>query len=174
MEEQRIYGQIYESPVGPLTILADRTGIRAIKFGADEKVKASGTANEMTRWAVKELEEYFQRKRKEFTVPCAPQGTDFQKRVWRALCRIPYGETRTYKEIAVEAENPRASRAVGMANHRNPIPIIIPCHRVIGADGKLTGYAGGLEVKEFLLNLERDTKPAYWGEMQKIYRHDLV
>ena len=109
----------------------------------------------MTRRAVKELEEYFQGKRKEFTVPCVPEGTDFQKRVWEALTRIPYGVTRTYKEIAVEIGNSRSSRAVGMANHKNPVPIIIPCHRVIGSDGRLTGYAGGLGVKEFLLNLER-------------------
>ena len=155
MEEQRIYGEIYESPVGALTILAEKKGIRAIKFGEDEEVKSTGKASEMTRRAVKELEEYFQGKRKEFTVPCVPEGTDFQKRVWEALTRIPYGVTRTYKEIAVEAGNPKASRAVGMANNKNPVPIIIPCHRVIGSDGKLTGYAGGLGVKEFLLNLER-------------------
>ena len=138
MEEQRIYGEIYESPVGAL-----------------KKVKSTGKASEMTRRAVKELEEYFQGKRKEFTVPCVPEGTDFQKRVWEALTRIPYGVTRTYKEIAVEIGNSRSSRAVGMANHKNPVPIIIPCHRVIGSDGRLTGYAGGLGVKEFLLNLER-------------------
>ena len=83
MEEQKIYGEIYESPVGALTILAEKKGIRAIKFGEDEEVKSTGKANEMTRWAVKELEEYFQGKRKEFTVPCRPEGTDFQKRVWR-------------------------------------------------------------------------------------------
>ena len=158
MEEQRIYGEIYESPVGALTILAGENGIQAIKFGKDEKVKSTGKASEMTRRAVKELEEYFQGKRKEFTVLCVPEGTDFQKRVWEALTRIPYGETRTYKEIAVEIGNPGASRAVGMANNKNPVPIIIPCHRVIGSDGKLTGYAGGLEVKEFLLNLERENR----------------
>ena len=156
MEEQRIYGEIYESPVGALTILAGENGIQAIKFGEDEKVKSAGKASEMTRRAVKELEEYFQGKRKEFTVPCVPEGTDFQKRVWEALTRIPYGVTRTYKEIAVEIGNSRASRAVGMTNHKNPVPIIIPCHRVIGSDGRLTGYAGGLGVKEFLLNLERE------------------
>ena len=158
MEEQKIYGEIYESPVGALTILAGENGIQAIKFGKDEKVKSTGKASEMTRRAVKELEEYFQGKRKEFTVLCVPEGTDFQKRVWEALTRIPYGETRTYKEIAVEIGNPGASRAVGMANNKNPVPIIIPCHRVIGSDGKLTGYAGGLEVKEFLLNLERENR----------------
>ena len=119
-------------------------------------MKAQGRTNEMTRWAVKELEEYFQGKRKVFTVPCVPKGTDFQKRVWEALIQIPYGETRTYKEIAAAAGNPKASRAVGMANNRNPIPIIIPCHRVIGTNGSLTGYAGGLKVKEYLLKLERE------------------
>ena len=115
MEEQRIYGEIYQSPIGALTILSGDKGIKAIKFYEDEKVKAQGRTNEMTRWAVKELEEYFQGKRKVFTVPCVSQGTDFQKRVWEALTRIPYGETRTYKEIAVEIGNPGASRAVGMA-----------------------------------------------------------
>ena len=154
MEEQKIYGEIYESPVGALTILAEKKGIRAIKFGEDEEVKSTGKANEMTRWAVKELEEYFKGKRKEFTVPCRPEGTDFQKRVWETLIQIPYGETRTYKEIAAAAGNSKASRAVGMANNRNPIPIIIPCHRVIGTNGSLTGYAGGLKVKEYLLKLE--------------------
>ena len=156
MEEQRIYGEIYRSPIGALTILSGDKGIKAIKFYEDEKVKAQGRTNEMTRWAVKELEEYFQGKRKTFTVPCVPQGTDFQKRVWEALTQIPYGETRTYKEIAAAAGNPKASRAVGMANNRNPIPIIIPCHRVIGTNGSLTGYAGGLKVKEYLLKLERE------------------
>ena len=156
MEEQRIYGEIYQSPIGALTILSGDKGIKAIKFYEDEKVKAQGRTNEMTRWAVKELEEYFQGKRKVFTVPCVSQGTDFQKRVWEALIQIPYGETRTYKEIAAAAGNPKASRAVGMANNRNPIPIIIPCHRVIGTNGILTGYAGGLKVKEYLLKLERE------------------
>ena len=156
MEEQRIYGEIYQSPIGALTILSGDKGIKAIKFYEDEKVKAQGRTNEMTRWAVKELEEYFQGKRKVFTVPCVHQGTDFQKRVWEALIQIPYGETRTYKEIAAAAGNPKASRAVGMANNRNPIPIIIPCHRVIGTNGSLTGYAGGLKVKEYLLKLERE------------------
>ena len=130
--------------------------MKAIKFYEDEKVKAEGRTNDMTRWAVTELEEYVQGKRKAFTVPCVPKGTDFQKRVWEALIQIPYGETRTYKEIAAAAGNPKASRAVGMANNRNPIPIIIPCHRVIGTNGILTGYAGGLKVKEYLLKLERE------------------
>ena len=89
-------------------------------------------------------------------MPLAPSGTPFQQRVWNALCQIPYGKTRTYGEVAKMAGNPKASRAVGMANHRNPILILIPCHRVIGSYGSLTGYAAGLETKKYLLQLEKE------------------
>ncbi len=102
----------------------------------------------------KQLEEYFAGTRKVFDLPLCPEGTDFQKRVWKALLEIPYGETRTYQEIAQKAGSPRGFRAVGMANHNNPIMIVIPCHRVIGKDGSLTGYGGGLDMKERLLKLE--------------------
>jgi methylated-DNA-[protein]-cysteine S-methyltransferase len=98
--------------------------------------------------------EYLKGERKEFDLPLNPKGTDFQKRVWKALCEIPYGETRSYKQIAETIGNPRAVRAVGMANHRNPLLIVVPCHRVIGADGKLVGYAAGIDKKAFLLQLE--------------------
>ena len=155
MEEQKIYGEIYESPVGALTILAEKKGIRAIKFGEDEEVKSTGKANEMTRWAVKELEEYFKGKRTKFEIPLNPKGTEFMKKVWKELLNIPYGEVRTYKEIAEKIGNSKASRAVGMANNKNPIPIIIPCHRVIGSNNKLVGYALGLDMKKYLLDLER-------------------
>ena len=94
------------------------------------------------------------RSRREFTIPLEPAGTPFQKQVWEALRTIPYGETRTYGQIAVQIGRPKASRAVGMGNHKNPIAILIPCHRVIGADGSLTGYGGGLDIKEFLLKRE--------------------
>ena len=104
--------------------------------------------------ACRQLSEYLKGERKTFDLPLNPKGTDFQKRVWRALCDIPYGETRSYKQIAEAIGNPKAVRAVGMANNRNPITIVVPCHRVIGADGKLVGYGGGLEMKEFLLRLE--------------------
>ncbi len=104
--------------------------------------------------AKRQLEEYFAGLRAAFSLPLAPKGTDFQKLVWRELENIPYGETRTYGQIAEAVGNPAASRAVGGANHKNPIAIMIPCHRVIGADGSLTGYAGGLDVKETLLRLE--------------------
>lgn len=106
----------------------------------------------------KQLQEYVDGKRREFTLPLNPKGTKFQKKVWEALCKIPYGETRTYKEIAYQVDCPSGSRAVGMANHNNPIGIVIPCHRVIGANGKLVGYAGGLDKKEYLLDLERKYK----------------
>ncbi|MBQ5683798.1 MAG: methylated-DNA--[Peptococcaceae bacterium] len=104
--------------------------------------------------AKRQLEEYFAGLRAAFSLPLAPEGTDFQKAVWRELENIPYGETRTYGQIARALGNPKASRAVGMANHKNPVAIMIPCHRVIGADGSLTGYAGGLDIKEALLRLE--------------------
>ena len=105
--------------------------------------------------AGKQLNEYFKGQRKEFDLPLAPVGTEFQQRVWAALQTIPYGETRSYKDIAILAGNEKACRAVGMANNRNPISIIIPCHRVIGANGGLVGYGGGLDKKVFLLDLER-------------------
>lgn len=102
-----------------------------------------------------QLQEYLDGKRKSFEFPYELHGTPFQKRVWNALCEIPYGETRTYGEIAKAVGNPKACRAVGMANHNNPMTIVVPCHRVIGANGKLTGYGGGLDMKEYLLELEK-------------------
>lgn len=110
---------------------------------------------ELLKRAGTELMEYFQGKRKEFTLPLSPQGTEFQKKVWEALRSIPYGETRSYGEIAAQVGNPRAARAVGGANNKNPIMIFIPCHRVVGADGSLTGFACGLEAKKYMLDLER-------------------
>ncbi len=108
--------------------------------------------------AEKELEEYFEGKRKKFNLPLKQEGTEFQKKVWNALEKIPYGEIRTYKEIANMVGNEKASRAVGMANNKNNIPIIIPCHRVIGSNGKLVGYALGLDMKRYLLDLESKNK----------------
>lgn len=108
--------------------------------------------------AERQLSEYFSGKRNTFDLKLNSKGTDFMKKVWRELLNIPYGETRTYKEIAEKIGNPKGARAVGMANNKNPIPIIIPCHRVIGKNKKLVGYALGLDMKEFLLNLERKNK----------------
>ena len=104
--------------------------------------------------AYQQLREYLKGERWEFNLPLKLLGTDFQKRVWKALCEIPYGETRSYKQIAEAIGNPKAVRAVGMANHRNPLLIVVPCHRVIGVDGKLVGYAAGIDKKAFLLQLE--------------------
>ncbi len=105
--------------------------------------------------AYRQLMEYLQGKRKVFDLPLRMEGTDFQVRVWKALLDIPYGETRSYKQIAEAVGNPKAVRAVGMANNRNPLLVVVPCHRVIGANGKLVGYAAGIEKKEFLLRLEK-------------------
>nr|AGS51923.1 methylated-DNA--protein-cysteine methyltransferase [uncultured bacterium contig00002] len=109
----------------------------------------------LIRKAAKQLGEYFNGKRKTFDLPLILHGTDFQVAVWKALQNIPYGKTRSYGELAAMTGNPKASRAVGMANNRNPIVIVIPCHRVIGSDGSLTGFGGGLELKQKLLELER-------------------
>ena len=139
-----------ETPIGLLTLQADEAAVTAIRFGADGAQDASPLLDA----AEAQLREYFAGARRTFDLPLAPHGTAFQQRVWAALRAIPYGETRTYGELAAAIDSPNASRAVGMANHRNPIPIIIPCHRVIGANGTLTGYAGGLEIKRRLLALE--------------------
>ena len=116
--------------------------------------RPTAMAPEVLRQAVRELAEYFAGERQIFTVPVAPAGTPFQQQVWAALQRIPYGATCSYRAIAEAVGNPKACRAVGMANHRNPIPILIPCHRVVGANGALTGYASGLKIKSQLLQLE--------------------
>ncbi|MGI5936406.1 MAG: methylated-DNA--[protein]-cysteine S-methyltransferase [Oscillospiraceae bacterium] len=141
----------FDSPLGPLTITEENGQITSLSFGASRDSEPTPLLLE----AKIQLEEYFAGKRREFRLPLAPKGTEFQQRVWKALLAIPYGETRSYGEIARDIGNPRASRAVGMANNRNPIAIIIPCHRVIGSTGRLVGYGGGLDKKEFLLNIER-------------------
>ena len=139
-----------KTPIGPLTLEADENAVTAIRFSAGGAQDASPLLDA----AEAQLREYFAGARRTFDLPLAPRGTAFQQRVWTASRTIPYGETRTYGELAAAIDSPNASRAVGMANHRNPIPIIIPCHRVIGANGTLTGYAGGLEIKRRLLALE--------------------
>ena len=140
------------SPIGPLTLVEEDGVLVEVCFGAGAD-EANPTP--VLQQAMQELKEYFAGKRRCFTVALAPKGTVFQRQCWQALCQIPYGETRTYAQQADAIGRPRACRAVGMANHRNPLPIFIPCHRVIGANGKLTGYAGGLNIKETLLNIER-------------------
>lgn len=143
------------SPVGELTILSNDRTVKAVIFGKPSENIPYGHTHPADT-AVKELEEYFEGKRRVFDVPIYPDGTPFQKSVWKALLAIPYGETCSYKDIAIAIGNPKAARAVGMANNRNPIPIIIPCHRVIGADSSLAGYGAGLSIKEALLKLEKN------------------
>lgn len=144
----------YDTAFGQVTIAATDSSIEAVFFGnkIPEGIKAHKT--ELSEIAALQLEEYFTGKRKQFDIPLAPKGTYFQMMVWDALQKIPYGETRNYKEIAEAIGNPKAARAVGMANNKNKLMIIIPCHRVIGANGALVGYAGGIEFKEKLLKLE--------------------
>ena len=149
----------YNSPVGELGIIEDSKKITGIFFKNEEKTPKTGNGciigeTPLIKKTASQLEEYFKGKRKTFDVPLLAEGTVFQESVWKALLKIPYGATRSYKEIAAAAGNPRACRAAGMANNRNPIVIIIPCHRVIGADGSLTGYGGGLDKKQYLLGLE--------------------
>ena len=156
------------SPLGPLTILASDSGIHAIAFEGTqtEHVKKNlprATNHPIIEAAVKQLAMYFNRKLKVFDLPLDLRGTDFQKRVWNLLLDIPFGETRTYGDIARALGNADASQAVGAANGKNPVAIVVPCHRVIGASGHLTGYAGGMEKKRFLLTHEGVIQPTLFG-----------
>ena len=144
---------IYHSPLGDMELDYEEDAVTALKMAAK---KAVGEAPEGLALAVfRELDEYFQGKRKIFDIPLRTHGTPFQEKVWAALRAIPYGEVRSYKEVAEAIGHPKAYRAVGMANNANPIFIIVPCHRVIGSDGSLTGYGGGLPMKRALLSLEK-------------------
>ncbi len=147
-----------ESPIGILKITANKDSIIGIEFLKDNK-KDEASGNKIIVMAKTQLGEYFKGERKEFTVPLdIVSGTEFQKRVWKALKNIPYGKVATYKDIAIEVGNPKASRAIGNANNKNPLSVIIPCHRVIGSNGALVGYEGGLSVKKYLLELEKSNK----------------
>ncbi len=142
----------YKSEFGVFTIVHDLNKIYFLKKIGDEYKTHKDC--ELTLKLKSQLDEYFAGKRKSFDVPYVLSGTDFQKKVWDALTAIPYGETASYKDIAIKVGNPKASRAIGMANNKNPITIIVPCHRVIGSTGKLVGYAGGMSMKEKILDLE--------------------
>lgn len=148
-----MYERLMDSPVGPLTLRTEGGKLTAILFG-DHRTGLSGEDPVLDQMEA-ELREYFAGDRKVFTVPVHLSGTDFQMKVWAALQEIPYGETATYGEIAARIGSPKACRAVGTANHNNPISIVIPCHRVIGASGSLTGYGGGLPAKAYLLEWEK-------------------
>jgi methylated-DNA-[protein]-cysteine S-methyltransferase len=142
------------SPMGPLTVAASDKGLVSIKFG-DSVPKGAVTDASANQETLAQLKEYFQGERTQFDLPLDIEGTAFQKAVWSELLRIPYGETRCYSDIARAIGRPGAARAVGMANHDNPIAVVIPCHRVVGRDGSLTGYAGGVHLKAQLLSIER-------------------
>jgi len=147
----------YDTAIGKIGIVESQNAITDVYFHKEvqtEEIKEKET--ELLKEAGKQLKEYFEGKRKSFNLPLMPTGTEFQQKVWQALQSIPYGEIRSYGEIAKIIGNPKAARAIGMANNRNPISIFIPCHRVIGANGKLVGYGGGLHIKEYLLNIEKE------------------
>lgn len=163
-----LFYKFIDSPIGKLKLVASDKGLvailwendnpRRVRLGDLTKRNDHGVLFETER----QLQEYFSGKRKTFSLLLDMRGTGFQKQVWEALLAIPFGETRSYGQLANQLGNPAATRAVGAANGRNPISIIIPCHRVVGFNGKLTGFAGGLEAKSFLLNLE--------GADQKLFR----
>lgn len=157
-----------ESPIGKLKLVTSERGLVGILWEEDRPRRVrledpvENAKHPILVQTKRELKEYFDSKRREFSVPLDMRGTPFQKQVWEALLGIPFGETRTYGQLAIQLGNPKATRAVGAANGRNPIAIIAPCHRVIGFSGKLTGFAGGLEAKAHLLNLE--------GNDQRLFR----
>ena len=155
-----------DSPVGPITVRVDAAGALTSVLFADpdpdrdlEPDRAARDSTPAAERAAEQLRQYFAGQRTDFDLPLAPVGSPFQLRVWTALREIPYGETESYGHLALRIGQPTASRAVGLANGRNPIAIVVPCHRVIGASGTLTGYAGGLERKRWLLDLEGALQP---------------
>jgi len=150
--------QFYSTPLGLLQICADNRTIKSISFTDDSKepLKLSSTHSTLLTECVNQLDEYFRGVRRLFDLPLEFSGTEFQKRVWCELSKIPFGEVRSYKQIASALGNPKSVRAVGAANHKNPLVIIVPCHRVIGSDGSLIGYGGGIWRKQWLLNHERN------------------
>lgn len=152
-----------ETPIGRLLLAGEHNRLAIIGFSSGK-----GAISHEPGWilrerafaaAARQLGEYFARKRQHFDLELAPAGSDFQRSVWQALTEIPYGETRSYGELACRLGRPGAARAVGAANARNPLPIVVPCHRVIGSSGSLTGFAGGVDIKRYLLELESPQLP---------------
>lgn len=156
MPQENDFFDYLDSPIGSLKITANAEAITSLIFS--EETEETKNPNPITNLAIKQLKEYFKHLRTEFSIPLAPEGTAFQQKVWQALQTISYGTTSTYKEIAIKIGNPKAVRAVGSANGKNPIAIIIPCHRVIQTGGNLGGYAGGIEKKQWLLKHEKMNK----------------
>lgn len=156
--EEKAVALCMDSPVGRLMIVQQGEAVKEILF--EEKITDAVPirSTELLLCAQRQLNEYFSGSRKVFSLPLALTGTPFQRKVWQQLTQIPYGEVRSYGQIAQAVGNPKACRAVGAANHCNPIPILVPCHRVVGANGSLTGYAGGLWRKNLLLQLEQNSR----------------
>lgn len=156
----KLFYTYFKSPVGTLKLIASDRGLTAVLWENDppKRVRLAesipSAEHPVLQQSVQELSEYFAGTRSDFSIPLEPQGTEFQRKVWTALTEIPYGKTWSYGELAKRIGNAKASRAVGAANGKNPISIIVPCHRVIGTGGQLTGFAGGLPAKKFLLSLE--------------------
>ncbi len=160
--EHEDFAAVYQTTLGPITIAGTAREVTRLFFGTpDQPLRPCA----LTDTAAGQVREYLAGRRKTFDLPLRPHGTPFQQRVWQALLEIPYGETRTYKDIAARLGNPNGSRAVGMANNKNPIGLLIPCHRVIGANGALVGYAAGLEIKQRLLQLERENSRPVQGTL---------
>jgi methylated-DNA-[protein]-cysteine S-methyltransferase len=155
---EKIYFTYMESPVGRLLLAGSRAGLKWIGFSEGRAaIKPEPDwlpSDQYLTEAVRQLDAYFRGELRSFDLPLALEGTTFQKTVWQELLKIPYGAAVSYREIARRIGKPKAVRAVGAANGRNPLPIVVPCHRVIGSDGSMTGYGGGLQIKEFLLELE--------------------
>ena len=145
---------LFDTPLGAMALGAEEDAVTRLYLPNSPTPRLMSRPTPLLEEGRRQLLEYLSGDRKEFDLPLAPKGTPFQRKVWAALRDIPYGQTRSYREIALAVDCPRGFRAVGMANHNNPIPIFIPCHRVVGADGSLTGYAGGVELKRALLALE--------------------
>lgn len=148
--------RVMDSPIGALLLVEGDEGLETIEFCDGSPAPPAGAleGGETTARATRQLDEYFRGKRREFSLRLAPRGTPFQLEVWRALEALPYGTTASYADVARKIGRPAATRAVGAANGRNPLPIVLPCHRVVGRDGSLTGYGGGLERKLWLLRHE--------------------
>jgi len=155
-QESALAVSVLNTPIGNLNIYATNKGVVKVVFEDYDTALTQVSENDISRLAYNQLNEYMLGERSQFDLPLTPQGTAFQQQVWAALLTVNYGETASYLDIANAINNPKACRAVGAANGKNPIAIIIPCHRVIGANGTLTGYAGGLSRKEHLLSLERN------------------
>ncbi len=149
-----ITGYSYKTSIGELTILENDGFLVEIVFGKPVEKAYREEETPIVKNAHRQIQDYLSGKRKSFDLPMKPEGTEFQRSVWAALLDIPHGQTRSYQEVAEKIRRPKAYRAVGLANNKNPLPIIIPCHRVIGKDGKMVGYAGGLDIKRKLLSVE--------------------